>query len=74
LNGNIRDYADVAQLVCLSNLESLNSVMIGDGMPQAERITKLNAVAIHQMEILVGDSRIEKLDRASKMLGEAKKK
>ena len=46
LKGNIRDYADVSQLVCLSNLESLNAVFINDGLPQAERMEKLNAVAI----------------------------
>ena len=72
LAGNIRDYADVAQLVCLSNLESLNSVMIDDGLIQSERIAKLNIVAIHQMQILLGDSRIERLDHASKLLGDIK--
>ena len=66
MKGNIRDYADVSQLVCLSNLESLNAVFIGDGMPQAERLSKLNAVAISQMQILTDDSRILKLEAKSK--------
>ena len=46
LKGNIRDYANVSQLVCLSNLENLNAVFINEGMSQAERLTKLNAIAI----------------------------
>ena len=61
LSGNIRDYADVSQLVCLSNLESLNSVLINDGVPQIERLSKLNAVAIGQMRILTDNIRIEKI-------------
>ena len=61
LKGNIRDYANVSQLVCLSNLENLNAVFIGEGMPQAERLAKLNAIAISQMEILTQDHRIEAL-------------
>lgn len=59
LKGNIRDYANVSQLVCLSNLENLNAVFISEGMSQAERLTKLNAIAISQMEILTQDHRIE---------------
>lgn len=54
--GNIRDYANVSQLVCLSNLENLNAVFINDKLPQAERLTKLNQIAIHQMKILVQDT------------------
>lgn len=50
--GNIRDYATVNELICLSNLESLNAVFIEDGLPQKERLVKLNGVAIHQMIIL----------------------
>ncbi|OQA80555.1 MAG: KilA-N domain protein [Lentisphaerae bacterium ADurb.Bin242] len=50
--GNIRDYAGVNELICLSNLESLNAVFIGDGMPQGERLLKLNRVAISQMNVL----------------------
>ena len=53
--GNIRDYANVSQLVCLSNLESLNAVLINDGMEQSHRLEKLNKIAISQMKILVDD-------------------
>lgn len=49
--GNIRDYADINELICLSNLENLNAVFINDGMPQAERLIKLNKIAISQMKI-----------------------
>jgi hypothetical protein len=49
-------YANVSQLVCLSNLENLNAVFINDKLPQAERLTKLNHIAIHQMKILVQDN------------------
>lgn len=52
--GNIRDYATVNELICLSNLESLNAVFIEDGIPQKERLVKLNEIAIHQMVILEG--------------------
>ena len=55
-DGNIRDYADISQLVCLSNLEILNALFIGDKLPQAERLAKLNAIAIHQMTILTRDA------------------
>jgi len=67
LKGNIRDYADVSQLVCLSNMESLNAVFINDGIPQVERLSKLNAVAISQMQILTNDSRINKLELKNKI-------
>ncbi len=50
--GNIRDYASINELICLSNLESLNAVFINDGLPQSERLLKLNAVAISQMRVL----------------------
>ena len=50
--GNIRDYATINQLICLSNLENLNSVFISEGMSQPERLIKLNHIAIHQMRIL----------------------
>lgn len=51
--GNIRDYANISQLVCLSNLESLNAVFIDEGTQQSERLEKLNKIAIGQMKILV---------------------
>ena len=54
--GNIRDYADINQLICLSNMESMNSVLIESGISQQERLLKLNEMAIRQMEILFGIS------------------
>ena len=59
--GNIRDYANISQLVCLSNLENLNALFINEGMKQKERLKKLNTIAIHQMELLVADHSIKKL-------------
>ncbi len=50
--GNIRDYASINELICLSNMENLNAVFINDGMPQSERLIKLNQIAIQQMRIL----------------------
>ena len=52
LEGNIRDYATINQLICLSNMESLNSILIESGLSQQERLLKLNETAIRQMEIL----------------------
>lgn len=52
LKGNIRDYATINQLICLSNLENLNAVFINDGLPQGERLEKLNKIAIQQMQVL----------------------
>ena len=52
LTGNIRDYATVNELICLSNMENLNAVFIEQGMPQSKRLVKLNQIAIHQMSIL----------------------
>ena len=63
LKGNIRDYANVSQLVCLSNLENLNAVFINDGLAQPERLAKLNAIAIQQMRVLTEDHRILKLEK-----------
>ena len=62
LQGNVRDYATVNQLICLSNMESLNSVLINDGVPQSERLQKLNQIAISQMTVLesVGENRLLK--------------
>ena len=53
--GNIRDYADVNELVCLSNLENVNSIYINEGLSQKDRLIKLNEIAISQMEILTRD-------------------
>ena len=52
LEGNIRDYADVSQLVCLSNLENLNALFIKDGLEKPKRLEKLNTIAIEQMTLL----------------------
>ncbi|MFH1050175.1 MAG: KilA-N domain-containing protein [bacterium] len=52
LKGNIRDYATINELICLSNMESLNAVLISDGLPQKDRLIKLNNIAIHQMIVL----------------------
>lgn len=54
--GNIRDHANAAQLVCLSNLENLNAHFIHDGLSQQARLTQLNRIAIRQMELLTDDS------------------
>ena len=59
--GNIRDYANVSQLVCLANMENLNAVFINDGYEQQIRLEKLNQIAISQMNILLKDSTIKKL-------------
>jgi len=52
LTGNIRDYATINELICLSNMENLNAVFIEQGMPQSKHLVKLNQIAIHQMSIL----------------------
>ena len=59
--GNMRDYANVSQLVCLANLENLNAVMINDGLAQAERLTRLNQIAVSQMKILLQDKTVRGL-------------
>ena len=60
--GNIRDYATINELICLSNMENLNAVFINDGMQQSERLMKLNQIAIQQMKILedTGDRKLLK--------------
>ena len=60
-DGNIRDYADVTQLVVLANLEGMNAELIRQGLPQSDRLTQLNQVAITQMQSLVGNPSIRKL-------------
>ena len=52
LKGNQRDYATINQLICISNMENINAVMINDGEPQPQRLKKLNEIAIQQMRIL----------------------
>ena len=56
LKGNIRDYASINQLICLSNMENLNAVFINEGLKQSERLEKLNAIAIQQMRVLEENS------------------
>lgn len=63
LKGNMRDYADIAQLVCLSNLESLNAEMIESGLPQTERLKRLNNSAIRQMKSLAASNSVRKLTK-----------
>ena len=50
--GNIRDYATINELICLSNMENLNAIFIDQGLPQCERLIKLNRIAIQQMRVL----------------------
>jgi len=50
--GNIRDYATINELICLTNLENVNSIYINDGIVQSERLVRLNKIAISQMKIL----------------------
>ncbi len=59
--GNIRDHANVSQLVCLSNLENLNALFIQEKMVQGDRLTKLNMIAIQQMKLLVDKPEIKRL-------------
>jgi hypothetical protein len=59
--GNIRDYATIQQLVVLSNLESINAMLIAQEMPQNERLIQLNTIAITQMKSLVDNHHIKKL-------------
>jgi len=62
LKGNIRDYAPIEQLVVLSNLESINALLIGDGLSQKDRIQKLNNTAIIQMKSLLTNNGAKKLE------------
>ena len=64
--GNIRDYANISQLVCLSNLENLNALFIQEKTPQAERLSKLNQIAIQQMRLLTNDTGIKHLEAGDK--------
>jgi hypothetical protein len=65
--GNMRDYANVSQLVCLANLENLNSVFIQEGLAQQHRLTKLNQMAISQMKILSSYQTLGKIDKGPKI-------
>ena len=59
--GNIRDYAELEQLVVLSNMESINALLIRQGLPQSERLLQLNSTAITQMKSLVGGTLTKRL-------------
>lgn len=63
--GNMRDVATLEQLVVLSNLESINALLIHQGIAQAERLQQLNAIAITQMQSLLGSSTLQQLPRAA---------
>lgn len=52
LKGNIRDYSTINELICLSNMENINAVLINENMPQKERLIRLNKIAIQQMKVL----------------------
>lgn len=60
--GNIRDDATLEQLVVLSNLESINAILIRQGLEQKDRLTQLNDIAINQMTSLVNNSKLKKLE------------
>lgn len=60
-DGNMRDYSDVYQLICLANLETLNSEFLRRGLTQSERLLTLNEIAITQMKSLLGNSTVNKL-------------
>lgn len=53
LQGNMRDYASINELICLANMENLNAVFIQEQIPQKERLIKLNQIAIQQMKVLL---------------------
>ncbi|MDO9096820.1 MAG: KilA-N domain-containing protein [Candidatus Methanoperedens sp.] len=61
LDGNMRDYADVSQLVCLSNLENINALFIKEGMDKSKRLEKLNSIAIGQMTLLTKETSLKRL-------------
>ena len=56
LDGNIRDYASIEQLLVLANMESMNAEFIHMGLPQRERLKRLNQIAIRQMQVLTATS------------------
>jgi hypothetical protein len=60
-DGNIRDSATIEQLVVLSNMESINAVLIHQGLVQSERLMQLNKIAITQMKSLIGNRNLKKL-------------
>ena len=72
LDGNMRDYANILQLVILSNLENINAELINQELPQKSRLERLNEIAKKQLELLkdsAGIKKIEELDDSKKLLG-----
>jgi hypothetical protein len=65
--GNIRDQANASQLVCLANLENLNALFIKEGLPQKDRLRKLNTIAIEQMKLLTSDHGVKKLEETKQL-------
>ncbi len=61
--GNIRDYADVFQLVCLANLENLNALFIHERLSQENRLERLNRIAIQQMQLLMKDAGMKRFGK-----------
>ncbi len=59
--GNLRDYATLEQLVVLTNLESINAILIEQGLPQSDRLQQLNATAINQLKTLIKYNTSKKL-------------
>jgi hypothetical protein len=64
--GNVRDYATLEQLVVLSNMESINALLIRQGLPQGERLVQLNSTAITQLQSLLGNMYIKRLSDGNK--------
>jgi hypothetical protein len=60
-DGNVRDYAELEQLVVLSNMESINAILIHQGLPQSKRLVQLNEIAITQLRSLLGNKQLNKL-------------
>lgn len=73
LKGNIRDYANISQLVCLSNMENLNALFIEEGMSQSERLKKLNTIVINQMKLLTEDHRVIAFEEKSRIMLETER-
>ena len=61
----MRDYANVTQLVVLANLESLNSEFIKQELPQGERLIRLNRIAISQMNSLIDNKQVKRMEKSS---------
>jgi hypothetical protein len=66
--GNIRDYANISQLVCLSNLENINALLINENMSQLKRLSKLNTIAIYQMNLLIKSNHLVSINKKVKRI------